>query len=306
MAIPKLDSYTLPQSSVFPSNKTDWKIDTNKAVLLVHDMQDYFLNFYDVAAAPIPQLVDNIVTLKTACHDAGVPVIYTAQPANQDPEERALLTDFWGPGLKDSTPIVSALKPCDGDIQYVKWRYSAFKKTPLLDFMRDTGKTQLIICGIYGHIGVLSTALDAFMYDIQPFLIGDAIADFSEEDHHQTLKYVASRAGHVASLQRALQQLNQASGSATLSLEQMREEIAELLMLAPQDIGDDDNLIHLGLDSIRAMMLLDGWRAKGASVTFAALAEKVTLGEWWQIVARTQTGSQMNASSTAALKGMPA
>lgn len=42
---------------------------------------------------------------------------------------------------------------------------------------------QLVICGVYGHIGCLTTALDSFMRDFETFVVGDAIADFSAEDH---------------------------------------------------------------------------------------------------------------------------
>lgn len=100
-------------------------------------------------------------------------MVYTAQPANQDPAERALLSDFWGPGLSEETAIIAPLAPESGDVQLTKWRYSAFKKSPLLDWLRETGGS-VNHYGVYAHIGILSTALDAFMFDIQPFVIGDA------------------------------------------------------------------------------------------------------------------------------------
>ena len=41
----------------------------------------------------------------------------------------------------------------------------------------------------------------------------------------------------------------------TLTLEQMRADLAKILLEDPADIHDDDNLIDLGLDSMRAMTL---------------------------------------------------
>lgn len=210
MAIPRIAQYELPHAESFPNNKVDWTIEADKAVLLVHDMQDYFVNFFDTQASPVPALVENIANLKKAAKAAGIPVIYTAQPANQDLEERALLTDFWGPGLKQDTAVIEALAPESDDIQYTKWRYSAFKKSPLLDFLNEEGRDQLLICGIYGHIGVQATALDAFMMDVKPFIIGDAIADFSLNEHKGTLDFVAGRCGAVKSL---LQSENEIAGS---------------------------------------------------------------------------------------------
>ncbi|RSR54738.1 2,3-dihydro-2,3-dihydroxybenzoate synthetase, partial [Acinetobacter baumannii] len=48
MSIPKIASYSMPQAHEFTPNKTNWLLHTSRAVLLVHDMQQYFLDFYDL------------------------------------------------------------------------------------------------------------------------------------------------------------------------------------------------------------------------------------------------------------------
>lgn len=71
-----------------------------------------------------------------------------------------------------------------------------------------------------------------------------------------------------------------------LTLESMRADIAAMLHEPPEAVADDDNLIELGLDSIRAMALVQRWIAAGARVEFAEFAEKPELGYWWSLVSR--------------------
>ncbi len=291
MAIPKIAAYSLPSPEQFPNNKVNWQIDAQRAVLLVHDMQEYFINFFDPGAEPVPSLTRHILALKAAAKQAGIPVMYTAQPANQDPKERALLTDFWGPGLSEETAILPQLAPEQDDVKLTKWRYSAFKKSPLLDYLQESGRDQIIITGVYGHIGILSTALEAFMLDIQPFVIGDAIADFSSADHQFTLQYIVGRAGAVKSAAQAIEEMAVMASDA-LSLHSMQQDVAQLLALDVADVDPEENLLFLGLDSIRAMTLLEKWRTKGADISFAQLMESVTLQEWWQLIAARSQSQQ--------------
>ncbi|UTZ21577.1 isochorismatase family protein [Vibrio campbellii] len=282
MAIPKIASYKIPQSETFPENTVGWKIDPKKAVVLVHDLQTYFLNFFDKTKSPVPELLENVRQVLDNARAANIPVIYTAQPANQEPNERALLTDFWGAGLTQDTDIAPEVSPQAVDIQYTKWRYSAFKKTPLLQWMQEEQRDQLIIVGVYGHIGILSTALDAFMLDIKPFVIGDAIADFSEEDHLHTLKYVAGRSGCVKSVNEFIKTIKPSDSSSALSLESMRKDVADILDVDLDEVDVDENLIFLGLDSIRVMTLHSRWKALGFNVELAEMVALHTIKDWWE------------------------
>ena len=288
MTIPKIASYEAPQPTSFPTNKVNWSVEPTRAVLLVHDLQDYFLNFFDRTQAPVPGLLANVKRVKNMAVKAGIPVVYTAQPANQDPQERGLLTDFWGTGLTQDTDIASDVAPQEGDILYTKWRYSAFKKTPLLEWMKENQRDQLIIVGVYGHIGILSTSLDAFMLDIKPFVIGDAIADFSAEDHAFTLKYVTGRSGCVKSIEQLSKDLSRTTSSAELSLESMRKDVAGILDIDLDEVDVKENLIFLGLDSIRVMTLHDRWKKQGFNIDLSDMVKKNTLEEWCQAAQEDQ------------------
>ncbi|OTG92141.1 isochorismatase family protein [Acinetobacter sp. ANC 3813] len=210
MAIPRIASYPMPQAQHFPINKVNWTLNPSRAVLLVHDLQQYFLDFYDQTQAPIPELIQHCRQLIDQCHALGIPVYYTAQPGDQSTEHRQLLTDFWGKGLGNDPQIVQiipSLKPAEQDTVLTKWRYSAFKKSDFEQRIKDAGRDQLIICGVYAHIGCLLTAAEAFMLDMQAFLVGDALADFSLEEHELALKYATGRCAKVVDTAAVLSEL---------------------------------------------------------------------------------------------------
>ncbi|WP_024890931.1 phosphopantetheine-binding protein [Luteimonas huabeiensis] len=72
--------------------------------------------------------------------------------------------------------------------------------------------------------------------------------------------------------------------SEPLTLERMRHDIAAQLGEAPEDVGDDDNLMDLGLDSMRVLGLVMKWGESGLPLEFSHLAEHTTLAGWWRVV----------------------
>ncbi|MEH4800870.1 isochorismatase family protein [Atlantibacter hermannii] len=280
MAIPGLNAYTLPVAADIPDNKVQWDFEPTRAALLIHDMQDYFINFWGEACPMMAQVIANIAALRRYCKQQGIPVYYTAQPQNQSPEDRALLNDMWGPGLNnypEQQKVVAQLTPDHDDTVLVKWRYSAFHRSPLEQALKASGRDQLLICGVYAHIGCMITATDAFMRDIQPFMVADALADFSREEHLMALKYVAGRAGRVVMTADLL--------PTPQSKAQLRELILPLLDETDEP-EDDENLIDYGLDSVRMMALASRWRQVHPDIDFVMLAKKPTIDTWWALLSR--------------------
>ncbi|KAA9001300.1 isochorismatase family protein [Affinibrenneria salicis] len=286
MSIPKLKSYDLPIRDALPVNKVDWPVATGHAALLIHDMQNYFLNFWERDSPLVQRVIDNIARLKRACRRQGIPVFYTAQPENQSDEERGLLNDMWGAGLTNRPElqtIVDALTPDNQDIVLPKWRYSAFQRSELERLLKNGGRNQLMICGVYAHIGCLTTALDAFMRDIKPCMVADAMADFSYEQHMMALRHTASCCGRVVSTGCLLDALS-ADRSGWDSV-RLRELLLPLLDDDCGEIGDDENLLEYGLDSVRIMSLITHWRGEGYEVDFISLMKNPTLNGWRQLLA---------------------
>lgn len=197
--IPDIAPYPMPGEDDLPANTAQWKVDPDRAVLLVHDMQRYFLRPFSDAQRE--RLTGNVAALRERCAHLGIPVAFTAQPGSMTPEQRGLLREFWGSGMRldeEDRAVTDELAPRSGDRVFTKWRYSAFHRSDLHTWLREKGRDQLIVCGIYARIGVLATAVDAFTHDLETFLVADAVADFTAEDHHLALGYAARRCAVVA------------------------------------------------------------------------------------------------------------
>ncbi|SCZ40686.1 bifunctional isochorismate lyase / aryl carrier protein [Afifella marina DSM 2698] len=204
MGLPTIASYELPGRDELPGSRLGWKVEAARAALLIHDMQAYFLRPFDHRAAPFKPLIDNIARLRSICRHAGLPVFYTAQQGGQDRRDRGLQADLWGPGMDRSAEheaIHDAIAPGPSEIVLHKHRYSAFQRSTLEALMRARGRDQLIICGVYAHIGCMLTAAEAFQRDIQPFFVADGLADFSRPHHMQALDYIASTCGMLATVE---------------------------------------------------------------------------------------------------------
>ncbi|WP_163511704.1 isochorismatase family protein [Fodinicola acaciae] len=131
--LPAISPYAMPGEE--PRNRVDWRPDPARTVLLIHDMQNYFMASFPRRDSPTTQLLGNIAMLRTDGVAIGIPIVYTAQPGAQAAPDRTLLTDFWGPGR--------------------------------------------------------TTACEAFMRDIQAFVVADAVADFGPDEHRQALHWIA-------------------------------------------------------------------------------------------------------------------
>jgi bifunctional isochorismate lyase/aryl carrier protein len=294
MGIPRIAAYPMPQQA--SASRADWAFEPHRAALLVHDLQDYFLDFYDRAAEPVPTLLANVRRLLDLAHASGMPVFYTAQSAQQTAAERGLLTDMWGPGLTAhpaGQPVCADIAPSPGDVVLTKWRYSAFQRSDLAQRLDTLERDQLVVCGVYAHIGVLLSAAEAFMRDVQPFLVADAIADFSLSEHRMALDYVAQRCGRVVMTQALLDQTQaeaharvDAAGTAAApaTLAALTARVAHSLQLDPRELPVEANLLDWGLDSIRVMALVESWRQAGRDIQFVQLAQAPTLSAWWSLL----------------------
>lgn len=83
------------------------------------------------------------------------------------------------------------------------------------------------------------------------------------------------------------------------SSQTVRDEVAALLGISPDDVDPDADLIASGLDSIRMMSLSGRWRKQGINVGFAALAANPTVAAWIDLVAEHAPEAPVEAAAPA-------
>ncbi|KQB84798.1 isochorismatase family protein [Corynebacterium lowii] len=301
--LPTSIAYEMPlEDTAHPA--VEWSLDPQRSALLIHDMQRHFLRPFVAGEQPVTALVENTRRLVEAARAAGIPVFYTAQPADQPTDKRGLLTDLWGPGMtgdSQGAEIIAELAPQEGEVVLTKWRYSAFARSDFEEQLRATGRDQLVISGVYARIGCSVTAVDAFMRDVQPFLVADAVADFCREDHHQAVQWVAACVGEVTDTAAVLSAWGGAgaapdsvpeaeAGAADLRAVglravDLRALLAELLEEDLTDLDEEgDRLDDWGLDSVRLMTMITRLREQGIDVSFEDVPEDATFAELREIV----------------------
>ncbi|TJZ59386.1 isochorismatase [Streptomyces piniterrae] len=68
------------------------------------------------------------------------------------------------------------------------------------------------------------------------------------------------------------------------TMDSIKSDVAEILGLSAAEIGDDDNLLVAGLDSVRMMTLSARWRETGVEASYPDLARKPTVRSWFELL----------------------
>ncbi|GAA2259288.1 hypothetical protein GCM10010145_33350 [Streptomyces ruber] len=67
----------------------------------------------------------------------------------------------------------------------------------------------------------------------------------------------------------------------TLTVQRIREDVADVLGEDPLDIPAADDLVDYGLDSVRLIDLVERWRREhGVDVSFVDLADRPAIDAW--------------------------
>jgi maleamate amidohydrolase len=158
-----------------------------RPALLIVDMQNDFCD-PEAPSSLYPSILSTyepINTLAQAARAKRVPVIYTQGLVAADGSSAGL----WRFKMKHHSlgavqiegsrgaEIVDALEPHAGDRIIRKWRPSAFFRTDLEVFLGVQRIDTLLLAGTSLSGCVRATATDAFMRDIRPMIVKEAVAD---------------------------------------------------------------------------------------------------------------------------------
>lgn len=200
---PMIPNYDLDIDEYLKLNKTNWTVDPSNAALLIYDMQNYWLRRFEDSS----KIIGQVARVRTACKNAGIPIIFAGARKARNHAERGVALDVWGPGigwstdaLPDDMEISAVLAPQEDEYMVIKRKFSAFVGSDLQDILNRLNRKQLIMCGIYAHHGCMITAIDAYMRNFQVFYTGDALADFTHDGHDMALRYISEVVGQIASV----------------------------------------------------------------------------------------------------------
>lgn len=138
---------------------------------------------------PAWKAVDQIARLAEAARAGDVPVIYS----RNSPRPTAAEAGGWSSKLSPAVEpprahdVVDEIAPQPGDLVVTKSKPSAFFATALVSWLIQLGVDTVFLAGGSTSGCVRATAVDAFSYNFNPFVVGEATFDRSTTSHRVNL-----------------------------------------------------------------------------------------------------------------------
>ncbi|RKX71550.1 hypothetical protein DRP53_01080 [candidate division WOR-3 bacterium] len=192
-------------------NRHRMRLRSKKAVLLVIDMQNFFLDPRSPAFAPDGRkIIPRIRRLIRAFRRIKRPVIYTRHGHHPDRIDVGIL-GWWWDGMivegSEESEICSELKPRRREKVIHKHRYSAFYQTDLELILKGYQAEDLVITGLLTNCCCETTARDAYMRDYRVFFLADATAAANQEFHLASLLNLAYGFAYITTTDEVIKML---------------------------------------------------------------------------------------------------
>lgn len=145
---------------------------------------------YPLACGPAAwRAVDQIAPLIAAARAGDHPVIYSRNSHRRTKVEAGGWSAKLRPGSEAARAheIVAEIAPEPGDLIVTKPKPSAFFSTPLVSWLVQLKVDTVLIAGGTTSGCVRATAVDAFSYNLNPFVVAEATFDRSDTSHRVNL-----------------------------------------------------------------------------------------------------------------------
>ena len=176
----------------------------SKAALIVVDLQKGILGL--PAVHPIGEMVERTAQLARAFRQRRWPVVLVNATGIAPGRTDAGRPKFsFPPGWQD---LLAEPEQQADDFLVSKQRWGAFLGTPLDDYLRERGVTQVFLTGVATSAGVESTARSAYDLGYHVVLVTDAMTDTSAETHRNRLERIFPRIGETETSERVLERIS--------------------------------------------------------------------------------------------------
>jgi nicotinamidase-related amidase len=165
----------------------DWPIDPTRAALINVDLQNVFVEGFEISATDGPKVVQRLNKLSRVCREHGMMVIHTINELRADGSNRGIAAEVVTAYLQstgtnrrggitagmDGAKLHDSLEVKSSDVLLTKPRYGAFTGTDLDLILRSNGIDTVIVGGIATNVCVDTTAREATQRDYKVFFLSD-------------------------------------------------------------------------------------------------------------------------------------
>ena len=158
--------------------------------------------------------IDQMKRLAEAARAIDIPLLYS----RNSPRPTEAEAGGWSTKLSRTKEpprahdIVDEIAPGPGDLVITKSKPSAFFGTPLASWLIQLGTDTLLVAGGSTSGCVRATVVDAFSYNLTPFVIAEATFDRSETSHRVNLFEMNQKYATVLGVEQALEYLGRSAG----------------------------------------------------------------------------------------------
>ena len=210
----------------------DWPIDPTRTTLINVDLQNVFVEGFEISATDGPEVVQRLNKLSRVCREHGMMVIHTINELRADGANRGIAADvvtayLQGTGTNrrggitagtDGAKLHDSLEVEPTDVLLTKPRYGLFTGTDLDLILRTNNIEAVIVGGIATNVCVDTTAREANQRDYKVFFLSDGTGNHgmqglsAEEIKAATLAAVRLCFGQVLTVDETIAKIHEGAG----------------------------------------------------------------------------------------------